>query len=86
MLLFILDGVNVLYRRMAGEDAESLAIPHAILASKDEPANEVEAYDEAIKRKGLGGFVETYWNMWHGWMGARADFQQEASLKEYTRG
>lgn len=87
VVLFVLGmSVNVICRRMAKEDAETVTIPHAILASKDEPVDEVEAYDEAIKRKRLGGFVETYGDMWHGWMGARADLQKEASLKEYTRG
>ncbi|KAL4907569.1 hypothetical protein BDW74DRAFT_149450 [Aspergillus multicolor] len=72
--------------RMDKADAQTLAIPHAVLASKDEPAEEVEAYDRIIKEKGLGGFVETYAEMWHGWMGARADLQKEESLKEYVRG
>ncbi|RDW70866.1 dienelactone hydrolase family protein [Aspergillus mulundensis] len=72
--------------RMDKADAQTLTIPHAILASKDEPAEEVEAYDRVIKEKGLGGFVETYAEMWHGWMGARADLQKEGSLKEYVRG
>ncbi|KAL4917018.1 hypothetical protein BDW62DRAFT_184836 [Aspergillus aurantiobrunneus] len=72
--------------RMDKADAQTLAIPHAILASKDEPMGELEAYEEVIKAKGLGGFVETYGDMWHGWMGARADLEKEASLKEYTRG
>ncbi|PTU25343.1 hypothetical protein P175DRAFT_0498465 [Aspergillus ochraceoroseus IBT 24754] len=72
--------------RMERADAEPIAIPHAILASKDEPAEEVKAYAEIIERKAVGGFVETYETMWHGWMGARANLQQESSLKEYTRG
>lgn len=67
-------------------DARALTIPHAILASKDEPADEVQGYDEIIKDKGLGGFVEMYVDMWHGWMGARADLEEENSLKQYTRG
>ncbi|KAL4931693.1 dienelactone hydrolase family protein [Aspergillus undulatus] len=72
--------------RMDGADAQNIAIPHAILASKDEPVAEVEKYAEFIKEKGLGGFVETYEGMWHGWMGARANLEKEESLKEYVRG
>ncbi|KAL4967884.1 Alpha/Beta hydrolase protein [Aspergillus stella-maris] len=72
--------------RMDVADVENLSIPHAVLASKDEPVKDVEAYDELIKKKGLGGYVETYGSMWHGWMGARADLVKEESLKEYIRG
>ncbi|KAL4887694.1 Alpha/Beta hydrolase protein [Aspergillus karnatakaensis] len=67
-------------------DAEALTIPHAILASNEEPADVLEFYDEAIRSKGHGGFVETYQGMWHGWMGARADLKGKESLKEYVRG
>jgi dienelactone hydrolase len=35
---------------------------------------------------GNGIVVETYGTMHHGWMGARAKLQEEANLKEYTRG
>ncbi|KAL4802651.1 hypothetical protein BDV18DRAFT_163616 [Aspergillus unguis] len=72
--------------RMDSADAQTLTIPHAVLASKDEPIEAIQAYDEIIKAKQLGGFVETYRDMWHGWMGARADLEKEESLKEYTRG
>ncbi|KAL4940862.1 hypothetical protein BDV06DRAFT_13212 [Aspergillus oleicola] len=72
--------------RMDVADVQTLSIPHAILASKDEPVKDVEAYDELINKKGLGGYVETYETMWHGWMGARADLVKEESLKEYIRG
>lgn len=67
-------------------DAQTLTIPHAVLASKDEPADEVAAYKRIIEDKGHGGFVETYGEMRHGWMGARADFKKEESLKNYVRG
>ncbi|KAL2861240.1 uncharacterized protein BJX67DRAFT_375473 [Aspergillus lucknowensis] len=67
-------------------DAETLTIPHAILASKKEPEDVLQAYSELIAAKDVGGFVEMYRDMWHGWMGARADLKKERSLKEYTRG
>ncbi|KAL4821443.1 hypothetical protein BDW67DRAFT_180143 [Aspergillus spinulosporus] len=72
--------------RIDKADAQTLTIPHAVLASKDEPADEVAAYKRIIEDKGLGGFVETYGKMWHGWMGARADLEKEESLKNYVRG
>ncbi|KAL3475129.1 hypothetical protein BJX99DRAFT_230289 [Aspergillus californicus] len=72
--------------RMEEADVGGLIIPHAILASKDEPVDVVNVYAKTIEEKGLGGFVETYEGMWHGWMGARADLVKEESLKEYIRG
>lgn len=66
-------------------DAERIAIPHLVLASRDEPADVVEQYKEVIAN-GAGGHVETYRSMWHGWMGARADLAGEESIKEYRRG
>ncbi|PYH49359.1 dienelactone hydrolase [Aspergillus saccharolyticus JOP 1030-1] len=72
--------------RMAAEDAQRLTIPHLVLASKDEPADVVEAYAKTIAEKGLGGHVETYTTSIHGWMGARADLESENSLAEYKRG
>jgi hypothetical protein len=67
-------------------DAENLTIPHLVLASKDEPANAVQGYAEIIGNNGIGGMVETYGSMWHGWMGARANLEGEESLAEYIRG
>ncbi|KAL2802907.1 hypothetical protein BJX63DRAFT_425693 [Aspergillus granulosus] len=67
-------------------DAEALTIPHAILASKEEPVDIAQAYKEIIAARGFGGVVETYASMWHGWMGARADLKGEESKREYIRG
>ncbi|OJJ98952.1 hypothetical protein ASPACDRAFT_1889385 [Aspergillus aculeatus ATCC 16872] len=72
--------------RMDAADAQRLTIPHIVLASKDEPAEVVEAYAKTIAENGLGGHVETYSTMWHGWMGARANLEGEESLAEYKRG
>ncbi|PYH81341.1 hypothetical protein BO82DRAFT_432681 [Aspergillus uvarum CBS 121591] len=72
--------------RMEAADAQRLTIPHVVLASKDEPAEVVEAYAKTIAENGLGGHVETYSTMWHGWMGARANLDGEESLAEYKRG
>ncbi|OGM40597.1 dienelactone hydrolase [Aspergillus bombycis] len=67
-------------------DAEKLAIPHIVLASKDEPAEEIQGYTDVISTNGIGGHVETYSTMWHGWMGARANLDSEESNAEYRRG
>ncbi|OJJ79026.1 dienelactone hydrolase family protein [Aspergillus glaucus CBS 516.65] len=72
--------------RLETSDAEKLTIPHLVLASKDEPADAVKGYAGIISKNGHGGLVETYETMWHGWMGARADLDNEESLKEYVRG
>ncbi|KAJ5727042.1 hypothetical protein N7493_006069 [Penicillium malachiteum] len=67
------------------ENWKVLWIPHIVLASKDEPADVVKGYAETIST-GKGGYVETYSDMWHGWVGARANLKQEESRAEYTRG
>lgn len=69
-------------------DAQALSIPHIVLASKDEPADAVTAYTDLLaKNHGQKeAHVETYSKMWHGWMGARADLEQEESRAEYARG
>ncbi|CAG8092610.1 unnamed protein product [Penicillium salamii] len=73
-------------RRMDAVDALPLAIPHIVLASKDEPAEAVAGYAKTIESSSQGGAVETYSNMWHGWMSARADLDGEESRAEYIRG
>lgn len=72
--------------RLETSDAEKLTIPHLVLASKDEPADAVKGYADIISKNEHGGLVEMYETMWHGWMGARADLDNEESLKEYVRG
>ena len=70
---------------MEKADAEKIAIPHIVLASKDEPADAVADYKQVIESNGIGGCVETYSTMPHGWMGARADLENEEPRKEYVR-
>lgn len=68
---------------MDKKDAEVQTAPHLLLASKDEPADIVEAYKTA-----MGDRVEitTYGTMHHGWMGARADLKDEKNVEEFKRG
>ncbi|KAJ5301262.1 hypothetical protein N7508_006125 [Penicillium antarcticum] len=72
--------------RMDVADAALISIPHIVLASKDEPADAVTGYAKVIDSNELGGHVETFSTMWHGWMGARADLDGEESRSEYMRG
>ncbi|KAJ5110402.1 hypothetical protein N7532_000937 [Penicillium argentinense] len=65
-------------------DAQFVSIPHMVLASKDEEADKVAAYAPLVAPK--SGVVETYSSMWHGWMGARANLENEESRAEYVRG
>ncbi|KZF20995.1 dienelactone hydrolase [Xylona heveae TC161] len=71
--------------RMEKADAEKITVPHIVLASKDEPAEAVAEYKEVIEKNGTDGYVETYANMHHGWMGARANLEDEENKKEYLR-
>lgn len=67
-------------------DAENLAIPHIVLASKNEPADAVKDYQDVLASNGRNNYIETYPAMWHGWMGSRADLKREESRREFLRG
>jgi len=67
-------------------DAEKITIPYICLFSKEDGTPElVESYGDILK-KNPKNYVETYGNMHHGWMGARANLEDEENLKEFTRG
>jgi len=72
--------------RLDAEDAKKLAIPHIVLASNGEDEKVVAQYKEILVGEGKPGVVETYPNMHHGWMGARAKLNEAENLKEYERG
>jgi len=65
------------------EDAKKITIPMCILASKDEPEEEIKTFEEALK---VEKHVETFGDQIHGWMSARADLENEDVRKEYERG
>ncbi|CRG83121.1 putative AIM2 family protein C30D10,14 [Talaromyces islandicus] len=68
-------------------DAKSITIPHIVLASKDEDAAVMAEYKTALEgRAGLDSYVDTYSNMHHGWMGARANLEDAENKKEFERG
>lgn len=65
------------------KDAVNVKVPIALLASKDEPAVDVQAFEEALK---VPHHVEIFEDQIHGWMAARADLEDERVKEEYTRG
>jgi dienelactone hydrolase len=65
-------------------DAKDLRVPLALLASRDEDVEAVQLFKG--NPAGLEIRVETFGNMVHGWMAARADLEDEECLKEYQRG
>lgn len=64
-------------------DAAEVNVPMALLASGDEPAEEVAAYDANLK---VPHKVETFSTQIHGWMAARSDLEDPEVRKEYERG
>ncbi|KUM60432.1 hypothetical protein ACN42_g6691 [Penicillium freii] len=64
-------------------DAKRMTIPHICLVSPDEPADILEPYKEALPDHSE---LELYGTMFHGWMGARANLEDEKNLLEFTRG
>ncbi|KAK5075310.1 hypothetical protein LTR64_001515 [Lithohypha guttulata] len=64
-------------------DAEKVVIPMMVLASKDEPVEEVKKYGEKLTVK---NHIETFDDQLHGFMSARADLKDEKVKKEYERG
>lgn len=64
-------------------DAANVKIPMMMLASKEEPAEDVKKYDEALK---VTKHVETFGDQVHGFMSARADLKNSKVKQEYERG
>lgn len=65
------------------DDASKVKCPMMMLASKDEPAEDVSKYEKSLK---VEKHVETFNDQLHGWMSARADLADSAVKKEYERG
>ncbi|PHH65216.1 hypothetical protein CDD81_3075 [Ophiocordyceps australis] len=64
-------------------DADGIKMPLVLLASKEEPADQV---DEFSKRLAGPKHVETFQDQIHGWMAARADLSDSRVKEEYERG
>ena len=66
-----------------GADAAKIKVPLIMLASGDEPAEDVKKFEE-----GLTGpkHVEIFKDQIHGWMAARSDLENPRVKEEYIRG
>ncbi|KAI1323577.1 hypothetical protein F5Y16DRAFT_333265 [Xylariaceae sp. FL0255] len=64
-------------------DASKIKVPSAVLASKDESADDVKKFEANLS---VAKHVETYGDQIHGWMAARADLEDERVKSEYKRG
>ena len=66
-------------------DADGLAVPTIMLASGDEPVDDVRKFEDALKGA-PAKHVEIFADQIHGWMAARSDLSDEKVRKEYERG
>ncbi|KAF4124772.1 Dienelactone hydrolase [Geosmithia morbida] len=64
-------------------DAEGIKVPFALLASKDEPIEDVDKFEAALK---VPKHVETFPDQIHGWMAARSNLEDPRVKAEYERG
>ncbi|KAI0850873.1 Alpha/Beta hydrolase protein [Daldinia vernicosa] len=64
-------------------DAEKIKVPLALLASKDEPPEDVKKFEQNLK---VPKHVEIFGDQIHGWMAARSDLENERVRAEYIRG
>lgn len=67
-------------------DAKRLKGPHICLASGDEDKDVVAGYATILADSSPGSVVETYANMFHGWMGTRANLDDEENRVAYEAG
>ncbi|OLN96549.1 putative AIM2 family protein C30D10.14 [Colletotrichum chlorophyti] len=65
------------------EDAKGIKIPLIMLASKDEPEEDVKKFESNLS---VAKHVETFKDQIHGWMAARSDLEDSRVKEEYTRG
>ncbi|KUL82144.1 hypothetical protein ZTR_10704 [Talaromyces verruculosus] len=68
-------------------DAKKITIPHLVMASKDEPTEQVAGFKEIIESNGIAGSsLTTYTTMHHGWMGSKANLIEEETYAGYRQG
>ncbi|KAJ5817124.1 hypothetical protein N7447_009357 [Penicillium robsamsonii] len=68
---------------LAVEDASSVTVPMAVLASKDESVKDVESFCNNLR---VPNYVETFPTQIHGWMAARSDLQDIEVRRKYEQG
>ncbi|KAI1103216.1 Alpha/Beta hydrolase protein [Jackrogersella minutella] len=76
-------GVEIHPAMVDPSDAAGIKVPLALLASKDEPPEDVKKFEAALTGPKL---VETFADQIHGWMAARSDLEDEHVKAEYIRG
>lgn len=64
------------------KDAPGVTIPFAMLPSKDEPKEDVEKWQKAIKVKNI---VQWWPNQIHGFMAARSDLKDSKVKEDYEK-
>lgn len=64
-------------------EASSIKIPLCMLASKDEPAEDVKKFEANLTGE---KHVEIFGDQIHGWMAARSDLEDSRVKAEYERG
>ena len=73
--------------RISAEEAENMKCPYVCLFSSEDGTPEaVEAYHAALDKNPHDNLIEKFGNMHHGWMGAKANLDDEANAKEFQRG
>ncbi|KAG6016616.1 hypothetical protein E4U43_003440 [Claviceps pusilla] len=65
------------------KDAEGINVPMALLASGDEPAEDVQKFEDTLTAP---KHVEVFKDQIHGWMAARSDLSNDRVKEEYERG
>ncbi|KAI1778911.1 Alpha/Beta hydrolase protein [Hypoxylon cercidicola] len=63
-------------------DASGIKVPLMMLASKDEPPEDVHKFEASLSGP---KHVEIFGDQIHGWMAARSDLEDERVRSEYTR-
>lgn len=64
-------------------DAKEVKVRMCVLASKDEPADDVSAYVSSLS---VPHYTETFGDQVHGWMAARADLEDANVSAKYRQG
>lgn len=65
------------------QDAHGIKVPMALLASGDEPAEDVKKFEDALS---VPKHVEIFKDQIHGWMAARSNLSDDRVKQEYERG
>lgn len=65
------------------QDAEGVKVPTALLASGDEPVEDVKKFEDALD---VPKHVEVFKDQIHGWMAARSNLSDDRVKQEYERG